>query len=115
MENTRKSILALIALLGIVCVASVILMSSGPPRIDPLAQDRASFNFYISKFGKSYTSDEYEQRLFLFSETAAVISAHNRSPSTYKLEINEFADLTDEEFNERYTVKMQRPSLKSSE
>lgn len=38
-----------------------------------------------------------------------MILAHNRGPSTYKLEINEFADMTDEEFDRHYTSPIFRP------
>ena len=54
-------------------------------------------------YDKSYRKSEYENRLNIFLENCEFIAQHNLKKNIhYKLEINEFADLTFEEFYKDY-------------
>merc|ERR1712167_15527 len=57
------------------------------------------FVSYISKYGKSYaTREEYEFRLNIFKHKMAFVEMHNNSnEETHTVELNEFADRTDDE------------------
>jgi len=74
-----------------------------------LTNDKQQFDSFISTYAKQYTQEEYKKRLAIFAENSAMIRAHNRRPSSYKLEINEFADMADEEFELHYTSTIARP------
>ncbi len=68
-----------------------------------LSQDNplSAFQTWAQTFGKEYLDDaaEVEKRLAIFRDNAAMIAAHNANKdSTFKMAINQFADLTHEEF-----------------
>ena len=71
-----------------------------------LASDPSSFDAYVQRFGKSYSSDvERDARRFIFQNNireisrlnaAAITAGSSHHPAVF--EVNEFADLTPEEF-----------------
>eukprot|EP01023_Acetabularia_acetabulum_P060125 TRINITY_DN7226_c0_g1_i3.p1 TRINITY_DN7226_c0_g1~~TRINITY_DN7226_c0_g1_i3.p1 ORF type:complete len:438 (-),score=77.44 TRINITY_DN7226_c0_g1_i3:447-1760(-) len=62
-----------------------------------------AFQHWQSHFKRNYASDEYDQRFEIFKSTAEFISAHNQQEGvSYKLALNEFADLTPEEFKSKH-------------
>ncbi|RAL44754.1 hypothetical protein DM860_003513 [Cuscuta australis] len=66
---------------------------------------RAIFRDWMTLHGKSYplASDEYEMRFQIFKENVNYIEALNAKPGrSYKLGINEFTDLTHNEFTAIY-------------
>jgi len=88
-NDTMKSlVLVLVALIG---VASCQRISH-------------TFDAWRSKHGKIYLSDEeHRERSRIFHENARMIQQHNRDPQrTYDMAVNEFADLTAEEFANLY-------------
>jgi len=64
----------------------------------------ASFEGYLSKYGKKYlTNDEYGYRYMVFSNNYRMINEFNQQQNrTFTLGINQFADLTKEEFQMLY-------------
>jgi len=61
------------------------------------------FSAFMSRHGKQYeTSAEYNLRLSIFRENLAKIEDHNQSGASWKMDINQFADLTHEEFQALY-------------
>ena len=58
------------------------------------------FSSYIAKFSKSYKNkDEYNARFEAFKENYRKVQDHNsRNEASFKLGINKFSDLTNEEF-----------------
>jgi len=57
------------------------------------------FESFKSAHGKSYTEVEENYRLAVFNSNVAKIESHNAdSTQTYKMGINQFTDLTQEEF-----------------
>jgi xylem cysteine proteinase len=70
------------------------------------------FQAYLAEFNKGYiTVEEYEMRLKLFKDTLMTIEEHNAKQSSYKMGLNEFSDMTDEEFKQAYTWSGPRTSL----
>jgi hypothetical protein len=60
-----------------------------------------TFELWLQRYNKDYVNDPRERanRLGVFKSNAAVIAAHNANPaSTFIMALNEFADLTFEEF-----------------
>jgi len=70
---------------------------------------RYLFTQFIQQFSKKYSIDEYNRKFSVFIENLYKIMKHNIDPShTYKLGINEYADLTLEEFTSthiKHTIK----------
>jgi len=54
------------------------------------------------KYGKRFTSEENDHRYKIFASNLQTIKNHNNMESTYTMEANQFADLTEEEFKELY-------------
>eukprot|EP00164_Ancoracysta_twista_P001217 GFYU01001596.1.p2 GENE.GFYU01001596.1~~GFYU01001596.1.p2 ORF type:complete len:341 (+),score=114.05 GFYU01001596.1:31-1053(+) len=70
--------------------------------VDNDQAERAVFEAYIAKHGKTYETVEYERRLEIFTQTMRRVVDVNSQNLSYELEINEFSDMTDEEFADRY-------------
>lgn len=59
----------------------------------------SAFVDYQAKFGKSYTEVESAYRQAIFNANVDAMNAHNAdSTQTYKMGINRFTDMTQEEF-----------------
>lgn len=57
------------------------------------------FSKFVSKFQRSYKNiSEYNKRLEHFKQNKAFIDAENAMKGSYTLELNKFADLSNEEF-----------------
>lgn len=64
------------------------------------------FNQFISNQGKNYlTKEEYNARLTIFKQNYEIVTQHNAENEDFKLELNGFADLSDEEFEKRQGFK----------
>jgi hypothetical protein len=62
-----------------------------------------AFKSFQEKFNKSYDSViEFETRFSIFRENLKTIHSKNSKSQTYTLNINEFSDLTPEEFKNKY-------------
>ena len=103
----KKAAVAIVALFGLVGVVAVIALSSGSQpdfASQQLALEHQDFRQFVSTYDKNYeTEEEFSLRFNIYRENAALIRAHNRSQSNYKLGINHFADFTQEEFEMFYT------------
>jgi len=61
------------------------------------------FQDFINKYHKNYSSEEeYQQRLVIYKENSELVRAHNSLNLEWTLGINEFSDMTFEEFKELY-------------
>ena len=60
---------------------------------------------FVAKFGKTHQSEtDFQKKFYTFRDNYKKIVEHNQIPdSGFELEINKFADLTEEEFLEQYT------------
>eukprot|EP01130_Rhizamoeba_saxonica_P000069 TRINITY_DN10093_c0_g1_i1.p1 TRINITY_DN10093_c0_g1~~TRINITY_DN10093_c0_g1_i1.p1 ORF type:complete len:323 (-),score=77.29 TRINITY_DN10093_c0_g1_i1:38-1006(-) len=75
-----------------------------------------SFGAYVSKHNKQYESEEeYSYRKHVYAANLELIEAHNRKNLGYTLGINQFADLTAQEFGYMYNTLQQRPSTLKNE
>lgn len=97
--NTKLFLASLAIIAG-----AVVLFGS---RADSGLTDSATLSAFASfqrTFARKYHSpQEMEYRLGVFQSNLATIDAHNANPSaTYTLEVNEFADLTYEEFAAKF-------------
>ena len=77
------------------------------------AEVAVEFGSFIAKFNKKYdTIEETIKRYNIFKEAYAYIEEHNSKNSDYKLGINQFADLTKEEFAAKYLTY--KPSVENA-
>lgn len=73
------------------------------------------FEEFKSSFKKIFDSAEEKKRRLIFMYNLSRIWRHNNQPSRlYDMQINEFSDLTDPEFREKY-LENERPLLKKNE
>lgn len=80
----------------------------------PTADDQ--WGSFLSTYGKTYsTLEETAHRRKIFGDNLVKIAEHNADPRwTYTLAVNEFADLTSEEFAAMYAKGLKRPDLISA-
>lgn len=61
------------------------------------------YEAWLVKHGKSYNAlGERERRFEIFKDNLRFIEEHNAVNRTYKVGLNRFADLTNEEYRSRY-------------
>jgi len=61
------------------------------------------FGKFTAKYNKEYNGvDEFHGSYATFKANVQKINAHNAKPSTYKLAINQFADMTYEQFSKKH-------------
>lgn len=100
--NTKFLLLSLVAVAGAALYfASQASTDSG---LNADSVGLTKFAVFRNEFGKSYSSpQELEYRLGVFLANLALIDAHNADKtSSYTLELNEFGDLTFDEFAAKY-------------
>lgn len=56
------------------------------------------FSDYINKYGKQYSDDELPTRLSIYRENLRKIQEHNSQDHSWKMDVNQFTDLTQDEF-----------------
>ena len=67
-------------------------------------EDRmAQFAQWAAQHGKTYEGEEAQRRLEVFSANAEAIEEHNAKGLSWTMGLNEFSDLTNEEFTAIYT------------
>jgi C1A family cysteine protease len=72
-------------------------------------QGTISFDEFIIKYNRNYNQEQYSERKAVFDENVRRISEVNSKELSYKLAINEFADVSREEFRaSRFGVKRPR-------
>lgn len=71
---------------------------------NPLLDKKSEiFNEWLSTYQRSYSSNsEYQLRLRVFWENYVLVTEHNQSNSSFKMKLNDFADLTEQEFENRF-------------
>ena len=65
------------------------------------------FNSLIKKYKKHYSSEsEYKKRYEIYKENKKKIQTQNKNSKNTKYTLNEFFDITEEEFSQKYTSKI---------
>jgi len=79
---------------------------------DPIA---AKFEAHCQQYGKYYLHDpkEHARRLNIFKKNLRLIEQHNKKDVGYKLAMNHFGDMDDEEFKKIMLPKAPKPAIKS--
>lgn len=81
------------------------------------------YNSWLAKHGKAYNGlEEHDRRFQIFKDNLKFIDEHNAQDRTYKVGLNSFADLTNEEYraiylgtrtdSKRRVMKAKNPSLR---
>lgn len=106
-QNSRKrtffavmSILVVVGVVGVISLYHTTDLLSNP--LSSFQLGEIEFKEFIRKHDKSYQTDkEYTLRLDIFRRNVAFINEHNAKGLSWTLAVNEFADLTYEEFRNR--------------
>ncbi|XP_074088023.1 pro-cathepsin H-like [Macrotis lagotis] len=69
------------------------------------AEDEAHFQSWMKEFNKEYEPAEYQRRLRIFLETKRMVDEHNAGNHSFTMGLNQFSDLTPEEFRNTYLMK----------
>jgi len=90
------------------CAALFFVVASASPdeplqHGDPL---RGEFTEWMRTHAKSYSTEEFVSRLSVWRENQRFIEEHNRHNHSYRLGMNQFGDLTADEFRRIYTTDM---------
>lgn len=65
---------------------------------------------YKLEFGREFQSEEHETaRYWIFKENLNEINTHNRDANTYQLAVNQFTDMTADEFRQTYLGRLSAP------
>jgi hypothetical protein len=70
---------------------------------------QTQFVNYIERFDKTYSHEEFFNRYNVFKSWVDTIAAHNAGNNTWTMAINQFSDLTAEEFKAQYLSGLQVP------
>lgn len=70
--------------------------------------EELSFLNWMRSTNNIFTGDEYHFRLGIFLNMKRYVEEHNRHESSYKLELNKFAHLTNAEYSSMLGAKMMR-------
>jgi len=74
------------------------------------SRKKLEFLKFAKTFKKSYSKAEFSKRFEIFSKNVEYIEAHNKKNLSFFLKINEFADLTNQEFVKIYNgMKLKKP------
>ncbi|XP_070687516.1 pro-cathepsin H-like isoform X1 [Pempheris klunzingeri] len=80
--------------------------SLGPSAQQPeTTSDESLFKSWMAKHDKTYSTNEYYQRLQIFIENKRKIDQHNAGNHSFTMGLNQFSDMTYEEFEKIYLCK----------
>lgn len=74
------------------------------------SESKIQFSNYIRQYNKQYSDDDLILRFTIFKDNIKKIEQHNNENYEWKMSINEFADLTADEFKAKYTGYRKPPS-----
>lgn len=92
-------------MLKLVFTVSAIVMFLTPPLLEASAAIRARHHEWMAQYGRSYASySENEKRFGIFKQNLKFIEKFNNAGNnSYKMGLNHFADLTEQEFIASHT------------
>ncbi|CAG9325970.1 unnamed protein product [Blepharisma stoltei] len=107
-ESPKKNtVLAGFAILGLAALVGLFMIVNTPNHestiLSQYKTEEQEFTDYMIKFNKNYNTDEeYLKRFKIFRENSAFIRVHNSLDKDWTLGINQFVDMTLDEFREIY-------------
>jgi C1A family cysteine protease len=107
-KNSRRILLASLGVLALVGVVAVVAVYSNDATSATFEfqVDEEDFHTYMLKNNKFYTTkEEYKLRYSIFRDNVKKIRDHNAKNLSWTLGINQFADLTWEEFAELKNIR----------
>ncbi|KAL6982967.1 hypothetical protein U1Q18_016362 [Sarracenia purpurea var. burkii] len=82
---------------------SIVGLGDGKPGRRTEEEVTAMYESWLITHGKSYNAmEEKERRFQIFRDNLRFVDAHNAGNRTYKVGLNRFADLTNEEYRSTY-------------
>ena len=109
-RSSKKTVIAIAGLLAVVGVVGVIALTrSSTPDYTSVALvnlqlEEQAFHSYMKRYGKEYSNDaELQKRFKTYRDNAAYVRLFNTLGKNWSLQLNEFADMTFEEFGQIYT------------
>ena len=108
-ESKGKKALIALSVLGVVCVVGAFAVFSPSNPLAPIktvSQDEIEeleFQNFMARHNKHYEADEYQTRFKIYRDNTAFIRVYNQRNLNWYLGVNEFADMTFEEFKQIYT------------
>lgn len=82
-----------------------------------MGEKEAAFINFLARYGKTYASKgDMAGRFEVFSQNYDAVQAHNSAGERYQMGINQFSDMTLQEFSSMYGVSglVQKQSTKAS-
>jgi len=118
MTTTRLIVTIFVA--SVCTVAAMFLLFSAPKttsfqskEVTPAVYD--AYVHWAQRFGKRYTTEEKNHRILIFAENLNEIASHNSNThNLYSLGLNQFSDLTNEEFQSLYLDPLEEDSKVSA-
>jgi len=95
---------------------AVVLAAAVVNAIAPLSEveSQSAFVRYIADFDKTYQHEDFFARFNAFKANLEIIRQHNEGNSTWTAGINQFSDLTAEEFRVKYLSSLLIPTAPST-
>jgi C1A family cysteine protease len=87
--------------LRVACVLALVAIALSAP-VHNKQQYQALFRHYIKQHNKHYHVDEFHVRFANFKANLDMVAAHNAGNKSFKLAVNQFADMQQEEFRSKY-------------
>jgi xylem cysteine proteinase len=89
---------------------ALVALLIGIVAVNALTPEEKLFISHVQKYEKKYEgADSFFKRFHIFKENLAYIQTENSKNNSYTLGLNEFADMTKDEFMSVYTGLMQAP------
>jgi len=97
----------LLAIVGVVAVQALIAPLSN-------MEYEQQFTAWVGEFNKAYTADQFFYRFGVFKKALDLIREHNSKDLSWKMGVNQFTDLTAEEFK-AFVGQFPRPAASAAE
>ena len=106
-ERSSKKWKTIALTIGILsCISLIIVFHNPSPKTSFLSEyefEESEFKKFIALYSKSYKSQsEYKKRFKIFRDNLNFIRYHNQLKKSWYLGLNEFTDMSMEEFHEKY-------------
>jgi hypothetical protein len=97
-----------------ICVVLALVALATAAPLHTQEQYQGLFRAFIKQHNKHYHVDEFHVRFANFKQNLDLVAAHNMQKKSFRLAVNAFADMTQEEFRSKflgYRVLDNAPSI----